>query len=105
MKIFINFSPSPNAVAPPTSANEQDRSINEDKAKSILDVNTSEPTTTIQIRLADGTKLIATFNHTHTVAELREFIKVYPFIVLHNQSRINLVILFAAKNVKKYHLS
>ncbi|EEB15622.1 NSFL1 cofactor p47, putative [Pediculus humanus corporis] len=94
-------SPSPNAVAPPTSANEQDRSINEDKAKSILDVNTSEPTTTIQIRLADGTKLIATFNHTHTVAELREFIKVYPFIVLHNQSRINLVILFAAKNVLK----
>lgn len=64
----------------PTSTSDQDRNTNEEKAKSLLSVNTAEPTTTIQIRLADGSRLAATLNHTHTVAELREFIKMYPFV-------------------------
>lgn len=63
----------------PTSTSDQDRSNNEEKAKSMLAVNDKEPTTAIQIRLADGSRLVATLNHTHTVAELREFIKTYPF--------------------------
>ncbi|KAJ3057092.1 hypothetical protein HK097_000556 [Rhizophlyctis rosea] len=37
-------------------------------------VDESQPTTSIQIRLADGTRLVAKFNHTHTVADLRRFI-------------------------------
>ncbi|KAK6630646.1 hypothetical protein RUM43_014631 [Polyplax serrata] len=69
-------SPTPNSVMAPTSTSDQDRNTNEEKAKSLLSVNTAEPTTTIQIRLADGSRLAATLNHTHTVAELREFIKI-----------------------------
>ncbi|KAJ3044200.1 hypothetical protein HDV00_002878 [Rhizophlyctis rosea] len=37
-------------------------------------VDQSQPVTSIQIRLADGTRLVAKFNHTHTVADLRQFI-------------------------------
>ncbi|RUP44884.1 hypothetical protein BC936DRAFT_148897 [Jimgerdemannia flammicorona] len=37
-------------------------------------VNDSEPVTTLQIRLADGTRLVSKFNHTHTVADVRNFI-------------------------------
>jgi UBX domain-containing protein 1 len=38
-------------------------------------VNPSLPTTTIQIRLADGQKLIGTFNHSHTIQDIRSFIE------------------------------
>lgn len=34
----------------------------------------SQPTTSLQIRLADGTKLVAKFNHTHTVRDVRAYI-------------------------------
>jgi UBX domain-containing protein 1 len=37
-------------------------------------LDSSSPTTTVQIRLADGTRLQATLNHGHTVADLRRFI-------------------------------
>lgn len=40
-----------------------------------FEVKSDEPTTTIQIRLHDGTRLIAKFNqHRHTVGDLRRFI-------------------------------
>ncbi|RCH87516.1 hypothetical protein CU098_008886, partial [Rhizopus stolonifer] len=38
-------------------------------------VDASQPTTSIQIRLADGTRLIAKLNHTHTIADVRQFIE------------------------------
>jgi len=38
-------------------------------------VDTSQPTTSIQIRLADGQRLIGTFNHSHPVHEIRNFIE------------------------------
>ncbi len=37
-------------------------------------VDESQPTTSIQIRLRDGSRLVAKFNTTHTVAHIRSFI-------------------------------
>ncbi|KAI7867524.1 hypothetical protein BDF14DRAFT_1742975 [Spinellus fusiger] len=37
-------------------------------------VDESQPTTTLQLRLGDGTRLVAKFNHTHTVADIRQYI-------------------------------
>ena len=39
-----------------------------------LNVDESKPVTSIQIRLADGTRLVSKFNTTHTVADVRQFI-------------------------------
>jgi len=32
-------------------------------------VDESQPVTSLQLRLADGTRLVARFNHSHTVAD------------------------------------
>lgn len=37
-------------------------------------VDDSKPSTSIQLRLADGTRMVARFNNHHTVAEIRAFI-------------------------------
>ncbi|KAJ7467523.1 SEP domain-containing protein [Mycena latifolia] len=37
-------------------------------------VDTTRPTTSVQVRLADGTRIVARVNLTHTVRDLREFI-------------------------------
>lgn len=37
-----------------------------------------QPTTNVQIRLADGSRLLAKFNPTHTVNDIRQYINVYP---------------------------
>ncbi|CAI5462074.1 unnamed protein product [Closterium sp. Yama58-4] len=39
-----------------------------------LQVDEAQPVTSIQVRLADGTRLVARFNHSHTVAHIRAFI-------------------------------
>ncbi|KAF9324346.1 hypothetical protein BGZ91_002997 [Linnemannia elongata] len=39
-----------------------------------LQIDESEPVTSIQIRLADGTRMVARFNHTHTINDIRGFI-------------------------------
>lgn len=39
-------------------------------------VDESKPITTIQIKLADGTRLVAKFNHEHTVLDIRSFIEL-----------------------------
>lgn len=39
-----------------------------------LNVDDSAPTTSLQIRLADGSRLVAKFNHTHSVADIRTYI-------------------------------
>lgn len=68
-------SPVPNVIesaATPTSAD--DLKANEEAAQSELALNDAEPTTMIQIRLADGSRLTARFNHTHTVDQIRQYI-------------------------------
>jgi UBX domain-containing protein 1 len=39
-----------------------------------LVVDDTQPMTSVQIRLHDGTRLVAKFNHTHTVGDLRGFV-------------------------------
>uniref|UniRef100_A0A3P9NA51 NSFL1 cofactor p47 n=1 Tax=Poecilia reticulata TaxID=8081 RepID=A0A3P9NA51_POERE len=58
--------------APPTS--QQDQATNEAQASSSVSLDPSQPTTNIQIRLADGGKLVQRFNHTHRISDLRQFV-------------------------------
>jgi UBX domain-containing protein 1 len=44
--------------------------------KKAVVIDESKPVTTIQIRLADGTRLVAKFNHDHTVLDIRSFIEL-----------------------------
>jgi len=39
-----------------------------------LEIDETLPITPIQIRLGDGTRMLARFNHTHTVGDIRNFI-------------------------------
>uniref|UniRef100_A0A670I5F5 NSFL1 cofactor p47 n=1 Tax=Podarcis muralis TaxID=64176 RepID=A0A670I5F5_PODMU len=47
---------------------------NEAKASSSITIDESEPTTSIQIRLADGGRLVQKFNHSHRIRDVRLFI-------------------------------
>nr|XP_020633922.1 NSFL1 cofactor p47-like [Pogona vitticeps] len=47
---------------------------NEAKASSLVTIDESEPTTNIQIRLADGGRLVQKFNHSHRIRDVRLFI-------------------------------
>ncbi len=49
--------------APATS--QQDQAANEAQASASVTLDPSQPVTNIQIRLADGSKLVQKFNHTH----------------------------------------
>ena len=46
----------------------------EKTAQNDLKINESEPTTSIQVRLPDGKRLIAKVNHSHTVGDLRRYV-------------------------------
>lgn len=48
----------------------------EEAAKKEVSVDGSQPSTTIQVRLADGSALVARLNHSHTVADLRRYITI-----------------------------
>jgi UBX domain-containing protein 1 len=37
-------------------------------------VDESQPFTSLQLRLLDGTRLVARFNHRHTVGDIRRFL-------------------------------
>lgn len=39
-----------------------------------IDVDNDQPTTSLQIRLGDGTRLVSRFNHTHTIANVYAFV-------------------------------
>uniref|UniRef100_A0A6B2EFF8 Protein tyrosine phosphatase shp1/cofactor for p97 atpase-mediated vesicle membrane fusion n=1 Tax=Phlebotomus kandelakii TaxID=1109342 RepID=A0A6B2EFF8_9DIPT len=47
---------------------------NERRATEELNVDASQPTTMIQVRLADGTRLATRFNHSNTVGDIRRYI-------------------------------
>lgn len=69
-------SPSPATIGITMPLDEKDRTINEEQAKNSVSVDSSRPVTTIQIRLADGSRLVGQFNHSHTIADVRRFITV-----------------------------
>ncbi|XP_069739864.1 NSFL1 cofactor p47 [Narcine bancroftii] len=64
-------SATPQLVSTTTPAQQAE---NEAKASSSVNLNELEPTTSIQIRLADGGRLVQKFNHTHRIQDVRHFI-------------------------------
>ncbi|GAA5830047.1 hypothetical protein JCM11251_006856 [Rhodosporidiobolus azoricus] len=42
--------------------------------QTVFEVDRNEPTTQVQVRLRNGERMIATFNHTHTVGDIRQYI-------------------------------
>jgi UBX domain-containing protein 1 len=74
-------SPAPATVGATAAANakpetDQEKESNEEAAKTALNIDASQPTTTVQVRLVDGSRLIASLNHTHTVGDLRRYISM-----------------------------
>lgn len=65
-------SPSPN-ITPQSST--PPAPITTDSPKSVYQVDESKPTTSIQIRLADGTRLVSKFNHDSTVGDIRNVVR------------------------------
>lgn len=63
----------PVAAAAPASPTEV--ANHEATARDALNLNAEAPLTTLQIRLADGSRLAAQFNLTHTVSDIRRFIQ------------------------------
>ncbi|KAI8423751.1 hypothetical protein MSG28_012775 [Choristoneura fumiferana] len=59
----------------PPAAAEPDREANTAAAQEAVGLDTAQPITTIQFRLADGSRVAGRFNHAHTVADLRAFVR------------------------------
>ncbi|UYV62806.1 NSFL1C [Cordylochernes scorpioides] len=62
----------------PTEHPAQDLKDCQKQAESGLALNPDQPTTNIQIRLADGSRVVIRCNHTHTLADIRQYIVTYP---------------------------
>ncbi|XP_026934513.1 NSFL1 cofactor p47 isoform X1 [Sagmatias obliquidens] len=64
------------STAPPVlnTSSPAQQAENEAKASSSISVDESQPTTNIQIRLADGGRLVQKFNHSHRISDIRLFI-------------------------------
>ncbi|KAI9282229.1 SEP domain-containing protein [Sporodiniella umbellata] len=62
------------AVTPTESITAAPTSTPSEKPPSTLTVDSTQPVTSVQIRLGDGSRLIAQLNHTHTVGDIREYI-------------------------------
>ncbi|KAJ8265241.1 hypothetical protein COCON_G00143400 [Conger conger] len=53
---------------------QQNPAFSEAQASASLALDTAQPVTNIQIRLADGGRLVQKFNHTHRVSDVRQFL-------------------------------
>ena len=62
----------PDAPALPPAGND---TANEEKAAATAKVDTDKPTTNVQVRLADGSRLVVRLNHGHSVGDLRRYIR------------------------------
>ncbi|ORZ20317.1 hypothetical protein BCR42DRAFT_346927 [Absidia repens] len=64
--------------APPASPSSSSNTANTSAAPSTSavapELDASQPTTSVQIRLGDGSRLVGKFNHNHTVGDLRRYI-------------------------------
>jgi hypothetical protein len=76
-EVVSHSSPSPVATAGGVAGSSVDL------APPTVPLDPAQPTTSVQIRLADGTRLVSKFNHTHTVNDIRQFINMYPHTSLH----------------------
>ncbi|KAF8541576.1 hypothetical protein BDD12DRAFT_494359 [Trichophaea hybrida] len=59
------------AAAPPAA---QPATSTTHVAATSVNIDSSAPTTSLQIRLGDGTRLVSRFNHSHTVGDLYNFV-------------------------------
>lgn len=68
-------SPTPGAgsIAPPPSSTTASSSTT-GSAQPTMDIDSSAPIVTLQIRLGDGTRLQSRFNTTHTVGDVYDFV-------------------------------
>lgn len=76
------YSPVPEVVgenSPPVQAPLNSDVVDETVARAEVPLTPDAPTTSLQIRLVDGTRLVATFNHNHTIGDVRRYIIAYPF--------------------------
>ena len=64
----------PVSGATPTRSTAQSSTIDRDHTSTRFEVDQSLPTTSVQIRLADGTRMVCRMNLTHTVLDIRNFI-------------------------------
>merc|ERR1712071_352507 len=64
------------SVAAPVASPSQDPAQTEATAQSQAKVDSSQPLASVQVRLADGSRLVVKLNHSHTVADLRNYILV-----------------------------
>ncbi|XP_069607147.1 NSFL1 cofactor p47 [Ranitomeya imitator] len=64
-------STTPNVLS---TASPSQQAENEARASSSVNIDNSDPTTNIQIRLADGGRLVQKFNHSHRIRDIRMFI-------------------------------
>ncbi|XP_050356756.1 NSFL1 cofactor p47 [Nymphalis io] len=69
-------SPTPATVGAtvPVAATSDDRAANQRAAQDAVQLDESGPVTTVQFRLADGSRLTGRFNHTHTVGDLMQYV-------------------------------
>ncbi|PIK39036.1 putative NSFL1 cofactor p47 [Apostichopus japonicus] len=65
---------SPSTHGTPTEARASSGSTS--SSSSSWEVDSSQPITTLQLRLANGSRLTGKFNHTHTVGDIRRFIAI-----------------------------
>ncbi|XP_075701216.1 NSFL1 cofactor p47 [Rhinoderma darwinii] len=64
-------STAPNVLSAPSLSQQAE---NEARASSSVTIDDADPITSIQIRLADGGRLVQKFNHSHRIRDIRMFI-------------------------------
>ncbi|CAG9792482.1 unnamed protein product [Diatraea saccharalis] len=83
--------PTPTTVGAtaPVAADPNDRAANQRAAQESVQLDHSRPLTTVQFRLADGSRITGQFNHSHTVADLHQYVsraeplyQLQPFVLL-----------------------
>lgn len=73
-KVITPFAGAGQRLGGPSSAPAPAATTASSAPRRPLVVDDTQPTTSVQIRLHDGTRLVAKFNHTHTVGDLRGFV-------------------------------
>jgi len=66
-------SPTPNIISAPASVVSPPAAVG--PLQAAFKIDESQPITTIQIRLADGTRLVSKFNHENTIQDIRNVVR------------------------------
>ncbi|XP_040571347.1 NSFL1 cofactor p47 [Lepeophtheirus salmonis] len=59
-----------------SSGSAEDQKNSEGKASEQIKVDDAQPSTSLQVRLSNGTRLVVKLNNTHTVSDLRRYITI-----------------------------